>query len=387
MVSHIFAVYKLNNKVIMKKGILCLFVLFFFLSMAVDAQSINVSNITTVGRFNTCSAGAPVITATLVSGNGSIVVNGALTCINPADTSIVNITISNILWDKNPDNNWIHGVFFSANGGTTVTSNSLAPSAWIFMAAGCTGQCPSSGAIIGGSGFYYSGSGQSCCPGGASTSYPCDNYGDPSISCTTPFTLSYQLKIRNNFIVNNLTLRIRGTSDGATGCWTTQDLITNNITFTLSSLACFTNPLICNPVGSAIFRTNLSAPYQWQQSVDSIVFNNITDNANYVGANSANLSLSNIPSNRYGEQFRCIANGITGQVFTIKFSNTWTGAINSDWDTAGNWSCGTVPDDNTDVVINFGNVIISSNASIRSLTIKPPATLTTNTGVVLTILH
>jgi hypothetical protein len=97
--------------------------------------------------------------------------------------------------------------------------------------------------------------------------------------------------------------------------------------------------------------------------------------------------LSGINSSRYGEQFRCVANGINGQIFTLTFKNTWTGAINADWGIAGNWSCGSVPDAYTDVIINFGNVVISSNTTIRSLVIKPEATLTTNTGAVLTILH
>ncbi len=182
-------------------------------------------------------------------------------------------------------------------------------------------------------------------------------------------------------------MRFLGTSDGNTGCWQIPDTQINTFSFSLRGISCAPNPFLCNPIGTAVLASGLAGPYQWQNSTDSVVFNNITNNVNYSGTNTANLSLSNITSNRYGEQFRCIDNGITGQIFTLKFRNTWTGAINSDWGTAGNWSCGTVPDDNTDVVINSGTIVLNMNTTIRSLIIKPTATLTVNTGFVLTIVH
>ena len=54
-------------------------------------------------------------------------------------------------------------------------------------------------------------------------------------------------------------------------------------------------------------------------------------------------------------------------MFSNHFMNQWTGAINSAWENAANWSCGSVPDGNTDVVIKSGTVIINSYALYRSL--------------------
>jgi large repetitive protein len=146
--------------------------------------------------------------------------------------------------------------------------------------------------------------------------------------------------------------------------------------------------ILCNPIGSTTLNAGYaSTSYQWQLAVDSINFIDISDNSNYSGTATNTLNLIDIPSSWYGQQYRCISNGVAGRVSTIKFINTWTGAINTDWSNAGNWSCGTVPDQDTDVVINAGTIILNMNTTIRSLIIKPTATLTVNTGFVLTIVH
>ena len=67
--------------------------------------------------------------------------------------------------------------------------------------------------------------------------------------------------------------------------------------------------------------------------------------------------------------------GNTGWVFGADNATTWTGAVDSDWFEAGNWSAG-VPDDTTAVTIGSGaSVTISSAAEARSLQIGD-ATLT-----------
>lgn len=68
-------------------------------------------------------------------------------------------------------------------------------------------------------------------------------------------------------------------------------------------------------------------------------------------------------------------------------ANTWTGAISSAWENPGNWSCGSVPDATTDVIINSGNVIINSNAICRSLSMGQGVIVTTNSNYSLTIVH
>ncbi len=68
-------------------------------------------------------------------------------------------------------------------------------------------------------------------------------------------------------------------------------------------------------------------------------------------------------------------------------TNTWTGAVNSNWETAGNWSCNSVPTATTAVVIPSGTVTVNSNASCKSLLVSPGVSFTVTTGFVLTVLQ
>jgi hypothetical protein len=59
------------------------------------------------------------------------------------------------------------------------------------------------------------------------------------------------------------------------------------------------------------------------------------------------------------------------------------GAVDSAWENSANWSCGSLPDSNTDVTINATAVHypeINSNASCRSLTLQPEAAILVKTG-------
>jgi hypothetical protein len=130
--------------------------------------------------------------------------------------------------------------------------------------------------------------------------------------------------------------------------------------------------------------------YQWQLSTNNgNSYNNISNGVLYSGVTTDTLSLNNTPSSMYGYLYRCSINGSTtgSQVATLKFADTWTGSINTSWETAGNWSCGTIPDANTDVIINTGSPVINSMVNIRSLELDPAATLTVSQGKQLNILH
>lgn len=68
-------------------------------------------------------------------------------------------------------------------------------------------------------------------------------------------------------------------------------------------------------------------------------------------------------------------------------TNTWTGEISSAWETPGNWSCGKVPDNTMDVIINSGTVILNSNATVKSLLLSPGVSFTVNQEFVLTVIN
>ena len=148
-----------------------------------------------------------------------------------------------------------------------------------------------------------------------------------------------------------------------------------------------TDIFLCPPTGGTTLTSNLTGTnYQWQISTGS-TFNNILNNSNYSGVNTVSLHLSNIPSSWYGYKYHCIVDGNISNPFALKFSNTWIGAVSSAWENPLNWSCGNLPDNNTDVLINTGNVLISSNNTIRTLAVNTGASVTIAIGFNLTILY
>ena len=128
--------------------------------------------------------------------------------------------------------------------------------------------------------------------------------------------------------------------------------------------------------------------FQWQTSTDSVNYTSLTDNANYSGSGTHRLILNNMPSSNYGRMYRCLVNGNnTIPRFAIRFENQWTGTVDSTWGNPANWSCGSVPDAHTDVVINSGPVLVNTNATIRRLYVAWGVSFTVAAGVTLTITH
>ena len=142
------------------------------------------------------------------------------------------------------------------------------------------------------------------------------------------------------------------------------------------------------PGGSTSITSNITGTsYQWKVNTGT-GFVNVTNNTNYTGATSVTLQLNNIPSSWAGYQYMVVVNGTTnGNITTLKFLNTWSGAANNNWDNAANWSCGSVPDANTDVILNSGTVVVNSNAACRTIAINPGVSFTVTTGVTFTVTH
>lgn len=141
---------------------------------------------------------------------------------------------------------------------------------------------------------------------------------------------------------------------------------------------------LCAGGNTSVSSSITGTVYQWQVNAGS-GFVNIANSSNYTGTNTANLQLNNIPSSWYGYQYRCVVDGATSQVVVLRFSATWSGAVNTVWENPANWVCGVVPDGDTDVFINTGNVTLNSNVACRSLKITPGIVFTINPGFKLTI--
>ena len=135
--------------------------------------------------------------------------------------------------------------------------------------------------------------------------------------------------------------------------------------------------------------SNISgATYQWQVD-NGGGFANIANGGIYSGVTTSALTITNPPNAIYGYKYRALINGVTpSQEYTIKLNISWTGAVSTAWESVANWSCGVLPTDNNDVIINGGRPNypqLNSNASIRSLRVNPGATVTVKTGFTLTV--
>jgi hypothetical protein len=147
-------------------------------------------------------------------------------------------------------------------------------------------------------------------------------------------------------------------------------------------------PVVVCPESYQVLTSNITGTsYQWQVNTGS-GFVNLANSATYSGATARQLFISNLASSAYGYQYRCLVNGATpSNVLTLKFTNYWMGYSNNAWENPSNWSCGRVPDANTDVVIqgSTNNPMVSSNAVCRSTTVATGASITVKTGFQLTI--
>ncbi|MGG9971156.1 metallophosphoesterase [Ferruginibacter sp. SUN002] len=141
---------------------------------------------------------------------------------------------------------------------------------------------------------------------------------------------------------------------------------------------------LCAPSSNAVLLPDINGTvYQWQVDAGA-GFVNISNNSNYSGANNKLLQLTNVPSSYTGNKYRCVVDGNNSQVYEVRFVNTWIGGMSNAWENPANWSCGVLPDENTDVVINNGICVLSSNASIRSIRVNPTSSFSISSNFKLT---
>jgi hypothetical protein len=118
-------------------------------------------------------------------------------------------------------------------------------------------------------------------------------------------------------------------------------------------------------------------------NVTSVSFGGV-DALSY-GVVSDTLIKATVGSGMSGSVAVTISVGGTASMAGFVYNNMWTGAVSTAWENPGNWSCGVVPDSTTNVVINGGTVIVSSNATVKSLTLNPVVNFTIASGYNLTI--
>ncbi len=126
--------------------------------------------------------------------------------------------------------------------------------------------------------------------------------------------------------------------------------------------------------------------YKWQADTGS-GFTDLHDNATYNGTSADTLQLIAPSTDLYGTTYRCIINGNTYTTpNTLKFAVTWKGSANAAWENPANWSCGILPDANTDVIIDrippvfYFLPVVSTNTACGSLQLRPGAYVRVKAG-------
>lgn len=150
---------------------------------------------------------------------------------------------------------------------------------------------------------------------------------------------------------------------------------------------------ICPDNTAKIILAGYTGTIQWQQSTTG------TDGwINVVGGEGATTSAYTTPALSATTHYRAILssgscpNAISNVVtITVQDTFTWTGAVNTNWHTAGNWSCNAIPTlvDNVIIPITANQpVVLSGQMALgKSLSIQADAVLTINTNNNITILN
>ncbi|MBB3842154.1 hypothetical protein FHS57_006185 [Runella defluvii] len=131
--------------------------------------------------------------------------------------------------------------------------------------------------------------------------------------------------------------------------------------------------------------------YQWQLNTGGS-WNNVPATSPYTNGTTATLNISNA-TGLNGYQYRCVATGSGGATVTSNAATltigagggsnptgtlTWTGGVDTDWNTACNWSPNSVPTATNDVVIpnTTNKPTISTAAVAQSVEVQTDAVLT-----------
>lgn len=161
-------------------------------------------------------------------------------------------------------------------------------------------------------------------------------------------------------------------------------VVSPGINFLRNRLA---NSMLCPGSSYTSFRSNIvGTSYQWQESSDGQAFKNIVNDSNFSGVSSQSVFINNIISSWNGRQYRCVVDGNISDIFTIHVQNKWSYG-EGNWGDISGWSCGKVPDSNTDIVILGGIVHVNSNITVKSLQVLPGAAVIVEAGYKITVLH
>jgi hypothetical protein len=241
----------------------------------------------------------------------------------------------------------------------------------------------------------------------------CQNAASPLITFTgangtIPYTFTYKIGTGTNQTVtttsgNSVTVAAPTTATGtfvytlvsvqdasSNTCSQSQGgtaTVTINDPVSIASQPVSTSFCFGNDATLTATATGTSPNYQWQISTTGVggTWSNLSDIPPYSGVITGTLNVTSPTIGMVSNLYRLVVNGACGSVNSaaaaLRFTNVWMGTTNIDWNTASNWSDGTLPSTScaTVYIPNRTNQPTLSSIPvpvITNLVIDPGATLT-----------
>ena len=140
---------------------------------------------------------------------------------------------------------------------------------------------------------------------------------------------------------------------------------------------------VCTGTNSTVLTLsgNTGAITRWESSLD-----NFATAGTSIANTTITLTATNLTATTY---YRAVITSgscaaVNSASATVTLSNTWKGTFGSNWFTASNWSCESIPTANTDVIIPNGSQLIvdgtSTIALANTITVSASSSLTVNSG-------
>ncbi len=165
-------------------------------------------------------------------------------------------------------------------------------------------------------------------------------------------------------------------------------------------LAQINNLMTTNICGGLVtFKWKRVAPVNISQTYSYEVTPSSTPVGTGISTSDSTVTVASLnPSTTYYIHVRSACVSGFGDWATISFvtpaalpppvTSVWTGVVNTAWSNAANWQCGQLPVITTAVIINGGRPNypqVTTNMTLKSLTVNPGASVQVNTGVVITL--
>ncbi|MES2774449.1 MAG: choice-of-anchor Q domain-containing protein [Bacteroidota bacterium] len=157
-------------------------------------------------------------------------------------------------------------------------------------------------------------------------------------------------------------------------------------------MGAYENKQSCLGGNKIYYSDSVGSSYQWQVFNGSN-FINISNGAAYANVGTNKLTVITQANTTTGTRFRCAVTTPGGTVYSseiiLRFYNRWLGTASSDnWLNTANWSCSTVPDQYTDVIVPSAKVfypLTNVSGTIRRLQAENGSSITVKTGSSLVI--